>query len=121
MLFQISADLVVIVHLLFILFVLFGSLLALYGRWVIWVHVPVVLWGIGIEVIEWVCPLTPLENRLRISAGQEGYAGGFVEHYLLSVIYPDGLTREVQLLLGCTVLLINAVLYGFVVIRKRNS
>ena len=110
-----------VVHFLFIIFVLFGSLLTLYRKWVIWLHIPVALWGFAIEVVGWVCPLTPLENWFRRAAGLEGYSGGFVEHYLFSIIYPDGLTRSGQFVLGGMVLLINILLYVFVLKKSRGK
>lgn len=105
------ADLVVLLHLAFILFVMLGGLLVLRRRRLMWLHLPVVAWGAAIEFVGWVCPLTPLENRLRAAAGEAGYSGGFVEHYLIPLIYPEGLTRELQWLLGALVLLVNALVY----------
>jgi len=105
------ADLVVLLHLAFILFVVFGGLLVLRRRRLMWLHLPVVVWGAAIEFVGWVCPLTPLENRLRAAAGEAGYSGGCIEHYLIPLIYPEGLTRELQWLLGALVLLVNALVY----------
>jgi hypothetical protein len=107
-----AADALLIVHFAFVLFVVAGGLLVYrWSRWA-WVHVPAFAWGALIEFNNWVCPLTPLEQRLRMAAGEEGYGGGFVEHYLLPLIYPEGLTRELQLALGLLVLVVNAVVYG---------
>jgi hypothetical protein len=117
--YRVGADLIMLLHILFIFFVVFGSLLTLYKTWIVWFHVPVVLWGVAIEVIGWICPLTPLENALRRAAGQQGYSGGFVEHYLISIIYPDGLTRSGQLILAGLIIVVNILLYGFVLTRKR--
>lgn len=105
------ADLVVLLHLAVILFVVLGGLLVLRRRRLMWLHLPVVVWGAAIEFVGWVCPLTPLENRLRAAAGEAGYSGGFIEHYLIPLIYPEGLTRELQWLLGALVLLVNALVY----------
>jgi hypothetical protein len=105
------ADAVVIVHLLFVIFVVAGGLFVLKWRWVAWLHVPAAVWGVTLECLGLICPLTPLELRLRALAGETGYAAGFVEHYLLPVLYPAGLTREIQLLLGGLVILINAGIY----------
>ncbi len=105
------ADLVVLLHLAFILFVMLGGLLVLRRRRLMWLHLPVVAWGAAIEFVGWVCPLTPLENHLRAAAGEAGYSGGFVAHYLIPLIYPEGLTRELQWLLGALVLLVNALVY----------
>jgi hypothetical protein len=118
MLWRILANLVVASHGLFILFVVFGAFLAWRWRWVAAVHVPCVVWGILIEYQHWVCPLTPLENYLRSRAGEGGYHGGFIEHYIMPVIYPGGLTHQVQVVLGTTVLAINVAVYAFV-IRER--
>jgi hypothetical protein len=117
---SLGADLVVLIHFAFILFVVAGGLLVLQRPRVAWLHLPVVAWGAGIELIGWVCPLTPLENALRRAAGEAGYSGGFIEHYLLPLIYPAGLTREIQLALGLFVLLVNAVIYGIVAWRLRR-
>ena len=114
---SVLADLVLIIHFGFILFVLFGGLLALRWKWIPYLHVPAVAWGAWIELTGRLCPLTPLENSLRRAAGEAGYEGGFVEHYLLPVIYPGGLTREVQLALAALVIVLNAVVY-YVVWRQ---
>lgn len=113
------ADTVLIVHALFVVFVAVGGLLVL--RWVrvAWLHIPCVLWGAWIEFTGGICPLTPLENRFRRLAGESGYEGGFIEHYVTAVLYPDGLTREIQIGLGIAVLLVNAVVYGLLVRRRR--
>ena len=89
MLERFAADAVLVGHLLFIAFVLLGALLALRWRWMAWLHVPALAWAVFVEVTGRVCPLTPLENALRIRAGEAGYAGGFVEHYLLGIVYPE--------------------------------
>jgi len=115
--FRALADLVVLTHLAFIVFVILGGLLALRWRWVPWVQVPAALWGAVIEVGGWICPLTPLENGLRERAGAAGYAGGFVEHYVLPVVYPGSLTRGVQIFLAVVVVVANALIY-FVVWRR---
>ena len=112
------ADLVVLLHLAFVLFVVFGGLLVLRRRRIAWLHVPAFVWGAAIEFGGWICPLTPLENRLREMSGAGGYAGGFVERYLVPVLYPGELTREIQIGLGIAVLLINLAIYGFLLRRK---
>ncbi len=121
MLHRALADLVVLLHLAFIAFVLLGGLLALRWRRVPWLHLPAAVWGVAVELCRWLCPLTPLENRLRRAGGAAGYPGGFVEHYLIPVIYPADLTRERQLLLGCAVLAVNAAVYLVVWRRLRTS
>ena len=115
------ATLVVLFHFAFILFVMFGGLLALRWRWAPWVHVPSFLWGSGIEVTGGICPLTPLENRLRGAAGESQYVGTFIEHYILPVMYPTGLTREVQLVLAVGLVLLNVAIYAWVVRRRRGA
>lgn len=105
------ADGIFLIHLGFILFVMLGG--ALLPRWprMIWLHLPAVLWGIGIEISGKVCPLTPWENHFRRLAGDAGYAGGFVEHYLLPIVYPTGLTPTVQYFLAAIVLVVNGFFY----------
>jgi hypothetical protein len=114
-----AADGVVLLHFAFVLFVVCGGLLVLRRPRLAWLHLPVAVYGVAIEWIGWVCPLTPLENRLRHAAGQSGYAGGFVEHYLLPVLYPSGLTPTVQGVLGGLVLAVNVVIYWRVIARHR--
>ncbi|MGY4531310.1 hypothetical protein ACVW0Y_000413 [Pseudomonas sp. TE3786] len=111
MLYRLGADSVVLVHLLFILFVLFGGLLVLRWRWLLALHLPAVTWGAAVEFFHLYCPLTPLENRLRLAAGQSGYEGGFIEHYLIPLIYPRGLTADMQLGFGAVVLALNLAVY----------
>lgn len=113
------ADLVVVVHGLFILFVVAGGVLVLRWPRVAWVHLPTAVWGVLIEWSGWICPLTPLENTLRHAAGQAGYSGGFVERYLLPLIYPAGLTPAVQLWLGLVVLVVNVAIYTLWWRRRR--
>ena len=120
MFFRAAADLVLVVHLAFVLFVVLGGLLALRWRRVAWVHVPVALYGATIEFLGFVCPLTPLEIWLRRRGGEAGYEGGFIEHYITATLYPRGLTREIQLVLGTAVLVLNGIVY-FVWWRRRRS
>jgi hypothetical protein len=121
MLFRLLADLVVIVHLAFVLLVVFGALLVV--RWPPFalIQLPAAVWGVVIEWAGWICPLTPLENSLRARGGAAGYSGGFVEHYLLGVLYPAGLTRNTQIVLGLTVLVVNATAYGLLLARRRRA
>jgi len=109
---RIAADLVLVVHLLFIGFVVGGAFLA--WRWprVIWVHLPAMVYGALVEFVGFTCPLTPLQNYLRRRGGELGYSGGFISHYLIRVIYPPGLTRGIQIGLGLFVVLVAAVGYG---------
>lgn len=115
------ADGVVAIHFAFIAFVVLGGLLALRWPRVAWVHAPIAIWGVVIEFVGFVCPLTPLENWLRHRGGEQGYAGGFIQHYLLPVIYPSGLTREVQIVLGIFVLVLNGLIYWRLWQRARPS
>jgi hypothetical protein len=119
--FNLLADLVVFVHLAFVVFVLLGGLLALRWPRAAWVHLPAAAWGVWVEAAGWVCPLTPLENWLRRRAGGDAYATGFVEHYLAPILYPAWLTREIQWLLGALVVAINAAVYVVVLRRRRRS
>lgn len=120
MIFRLLADIVLVLHLLFIAFVAAGGFLALRWPRLAWLHVPCAVWGILIELYGWVCPLTPLERTLRRQGGAAGYEGGFIEHYLLGVIYPAGLTRETQVLLGVAVVAVNLVAYALVLRRRRG-
>jgi hypothetical protein len=108
---RILADAVLVLHLAFIAFAVLGGLLVLRRPRLAWVHLPVVLWAAGIEFAGGICPLTPLENRLRLAGGDAGYGGGFIEHYLTALIYPEGLTRGVQVGLGLFVLAVNLAAY----------
>ena len=119
--FGLLADLVVVVHLAFVLLVVFGGLLVLRWPRLALIQLPAAVWGVVIEWAGWICPLTPLENSLRARSGAAGYGGGFVEHYLLRVLYPAGLTRDVQIVLGLTVLLVNAIAYGLLLARRRRA
>jgi hypothetical protein len=105
------ADALLVAHLAFVLFVTLGGLLVLKWRRLAWLHIPAAAWGATIEFAGWICPLTPLENDLRARAGQSGYEGDFIARYLMPVVYPDGLTRQDQLLLGSTALAINLAIY----------
>ena len=118
MLYRGLADFVLVLHLTFVLFVVLGGLLVLRWPRVAWAHVPVALYGATIEFLGFICPLTPLEVRLRRLGGEAGYEGGFIEHYVTATLYPTGLTREIQLALGVGVLVLNAVVYS-VVLRRR--
>ena len=114
----VAADAVVVFHLLFILFAVLGGLLVWRWHGLVWLHVPAAVWGVLVELMHLPCPLTPLEHSLRIAAGQAGYRGGFVEHYLLPIIYPNGLTPQIQIGLGVFVLLLNVLIYGALLWRR---
>ncbi len=121
MLYRLLADVVVAVHLGFVLFVVAGGFLILRWPRTAWIQLPAALWGVLVEWSGWVCPLTPLENWLRAEGGAAGYAGGFVERYLLPVLYPASLTRGTQVLLGATALVVNLIAYGLVLTRSTAS
>ena len=114
------ANLVVVVHLAFIAFAVFGGLLALRWPAVAWVHLPTAIYGVCIEFVNVTCPLTPLEVWLRRRAGETGYEGGFIDHYIVPLIYPAALTRRMQILLGLALLFGNAVVYWWAFGRARN-
>ena len=112
-----AANAVLILHLSFICLVMLGSVAVLrWPRFAI-VHVPAMTWGVAVEAFGWYCPLTDMENALLRRAGEEGFAGGFIEHYLLLAIYPEGLTREIQMALAGAVVLVNAGMYGWILAR----
>jgi hypothetical protein len=114
------ADLVLVVHLAFVLFVVLGGLLVLRWPRLAWLHAPAAIWGVLIEYTGWICPLTPLENSFRVRGGEAGYSGGFVEHYIQPLLYPAGLTRSTQVVLGSLALFLNLSAYAIVVSRMRG-
>lgn len=118
--YAVLADAVLVAHLGFVLFVALGGLLVLRWPRAAWVHLPAAAWGTAIEFGGWICPLTPLENRLRESAGEPAYGGDFIARYLMPVVYPEGLTREAQIGLGLAVLAGNAVIYAAAWRRRRR-
>lgn len=115
-----AADFLMVLHLFFIAFVVFGGLLVFRWPRVIWVHLPAAAWGVLIEFNHWICPLTPLEQALRRAAGETSFSGGFTEHYLIPLIYPEGLMPETQNWLGLIVLLLNLLVYGIWLLRCRR-
>jgi hypothetical protein len=117
MFFRVAADLVVVLHLGFILFVVFGGLLVLRWRVLAWFHIPAAVWGALIEFAGWICPLTPLENILRRASGVAGYGGGFIDHYLMPIIYPVILNRAIQIGMGVVVIVLNGAIYAFALKR----
>lgn len=118
MLLRIAADSVLLLHLAFILFVLLGGAMTVWWRWSPLVHLPAAAWGFFVELAGRVCPLTYLENYFRIKAGQSGYTESFIEHYLLDIIYPSGLTREIQLALAGVVIVVNMAIYGWLFFHR---
>ena len=121
MLLSLLADLVLAVHAMFLLFVVLGGLLVLWKPRIAWVHIPCAMWGAWVELAGWICPLTPLEVDLRIRAGEVGYGGGFIERYVTAVLYPQGLTREIQIGLGIAVIAVNIIVYIIVIKKARTN
>lgn len=121
MIYRSLADFVLVVHLAFVLFVVLGGLLVLRWRWVALLHVPAAIWGILLEYAGWICPLTPLENSLRRLGGETEYSGSFIQHYIQPVLYPAGLTRGTQIVLGSLALVVNLIAYGLVIARSKSS
>lgn len=119
--YRLAADAVVVAHGAFILFAVLGGLLALRRRWLALLHLPAVAWALFIEATGRICPLTPLEVSLRVAAGDAGYDGSFVEHYLIPIIYPAGLTRGVQFVLAAFVLAVNLAVYALVLRRSLRT
>jgi len=117
MLYKLAADVVVLIHLGFVLFVVAGGLLVFRWRWVALLHLPAVVWAVLLEFLGWLCPLTPLELSLRAAGGQAGYSGGFVAHYILPVLYPAELDRILQMALGSFVIAVNVAVYGWLLWR----
>jgi Protein of Unknown function (DUF2784) len=115
------ADTIVVLHLGFVAFVVLGGVLVLWRPRIAWLHVPAAVWGAWIEFSGWICPLTPFENWLRARGGRPTYASSFVDHYLLPVLYPPSLTRDVQWILGGFVVLVNVAVYALVFRRRRVS
>jgi hypothetical protein len=113
------ANLILIVHLTFVVFVLFGGLLVWKKRWIAWFHLPAAAWGIAVEFSGWTCPLTVLENWLREQGGEAGYQASFVAELLLPILYPDDLTHEVQHTLGTLVVASIVSMYCWLWIRSR--
>jgi hypothetical protein len=118
---RLLADAVLVLHGLFILFAVFGVLAAWRRPWLAALHLPAAAWAAWVTMSGSICPLTPLENELRRSAGQAGYTGGFIDHYLVAWIYPEGLTRPVQAALGVGVVVLNLALYALLIARRRRA
>jgi len=120
MIYSFLADALLVTHLLFIIFVVVGGLLIIKWRWLILLHLPAVIWGILVEFNHWICPLTPWENALRRAAGETGYNSGFIDHYLIPLIYPTNLTDESQIILGSLVIIINLVVYTWIFLKMKH-
>jgi Protein of Unknown function (DUF2784) len=121
MLFRFAADSTLLLHLLFIVFALLGGIMALWQRWIPLVHIPAAIWGFFVELTSGICPLTYLENYFRVKAGQSGYAESFIEHYLLNIIYPAGLTHNMQFALAGVVAVVNITIYGWLIWRRHGG
>jgi asparagine N-glycosylation enzyme membrane subunit Stt3 len=113
---KILADTVLLIHFAFVFFAVFGGISVLYKRSLAWFHIPVVLWSSVINLGGWICPLTPLENYFRSQAGRAGYEGGFVQHYIESLVYPGGMPRNFELIAGISILAWNGLVYLFVLL-----
>jgi hypothetical protein len=118
MFYRILPDIVFLIHFAFIIFVIFGGFLVLRRRWLLWFHIPCAIWGALIEFAGWICPLTPLENHFRMKGGAAGYQSGFIEHYIVPIIYPDELTRSLQSMFGLMVLTMNMCIYGWMIYKQ---
>jgi hypothetical protein len=121
MIYRLLAEAVLMLHLGFVLFAVFGGVLVVRRHGWRLLHLPAVAWAGLVQIAGWTCPLTPLENHFRRLGGDAGYGGGFVEHYLLSALYPSGLTREIQIVLGVLVVTVNIVVYVTVSRRRRST
>mgnify|MGYP001595691706 CR=1 FL=1 len=120
MFYTLTADAIVVLHLAFVTFVVAGGLLVFRWRRVALLHLPAVVWAVLLEFNGWLCPLTPLELRLRASGGQAGYGGGFIEHYILPVLYPAELDKVMQVEIGSLVIAVNIAVYGWLLWRIKN-
>ena len=118
--YHLLADFVVVIHFAFVLFAVLGALLAIWWRKILYLHLPAAVWAAWIEFSGRICPLTPLENWLRLDGGDAGYGGDFVGHYILAVLYPSGLTRKVQFVLGGVVVGLNMIIYGYILVARKS-
>ena len=118
--YHLLADAVVVVHLMFVFFSVLGALLAIWWRKILWLHLPAAAWAAWIEFSGQICPLTPLENWLRREGGEAGYGIDFVGYYLLPILYPSGLSRKVQLVLGGVVIGVNILIYGTILLLRKD-
>jgi hypothetical protein len=118
MIYRILAEATMFVHFAYLVFVVVGGLMALRWGWILLLHAPAFVWGGVMSLMGWICPLTPLENRFRRLAGEEGYDTGFIEHYIVSILYPPGLTRTHQIALGLGLLLLNGIVYAYLARRR---
>ena len=115
------ADVTLLLHLAFIIFVVFGALFSFHRRWIAWIHLPVVLWAAMVNLMHWYCPLMPFEKYFRAAVGQEGYEGGFIAHYLVPLIYPQGMSYDLGVAVGIGVFVWNVLIYSLVIYRVRHN
>jgi hypothetical protein len=120
MIYRLAADLALLAHFAFIILVVGGGLIVLRYSWFAWIHIPAAFWGAFVELTGRICPLTTMENYFRLRAGQEGYDVSFIEQYVLPVIYPAGLTRDIQFILAGIVIAINAIIYTAILLRRKK-
>ena len=121
MIYSFLADLALIAHIAFVLFAALGGLLALRWRWALWAHLPAVGWGLLVQCANFACPLTELEDYLRLRGGGVGYSGGFVEHYVSMILYPENLTIEFRFALGLALLALNLLIYSLILFQRRRA
>ena len=119
--YEITANLILIIHLIFILFVVFGALLFFASKKIIFIHIPAIIWGSYIELTNSICPLTYLENWLLQKANLKTYSEGFIQNYLVPIVYPVNLNTDIQIFLGITLIVINIVIYGFIFIKLKKN
>ena len=119
--YEITADLLLIIHFTFLLFVVFGALLIFASIKIIFIHIPVVIWGSYIELTNSICPLTYLENWFLHKANLTTYSEGFIQNYLVPIVYPMNLTKDLQIYLGITLIVINMIIYGFIISKLKKS
>ena len=121
MLYGLLADIVVWIHLAFVLFAVLGAILVVWRRWIVWLHLPAVAWAAWIEFTGGICPLTYLENWLLVKSGLGGYHGDFITNYIMPVVYPPNLTRQIQITMAASVIIVNILIYGFVIINRPKA
>ena len=121
MTYRVLADLVLLTHFAFAAFTVLGGLLVLRWRTLLWLHLASVFWGVVIQWANWTCPLTPLESYLREGGGEGGYRGGFIEHYVRMILYPENLTVELRYVLGIVLIAVNLLVYGYVFLRRGRA
>ena len=119
--YEIAADLTLIVHVAFIFFVVFGSLLFFVAAKIIFIHIPALIWGTYIELTNSICPLTYLENWFLHKANLTAYSEGFIQNYLIPIVYPTNLTKDLQIHLGIALIIVNMIIYGFIISKLKKS